>query len=127
MKRGGHVNKFEMDSKSLLQYIGGKENILVVTHCVTRIRFILKNIENVQIDKLENLESVMGTFTELAQFQVIIGSEVESFFEVFCKTAGIQENEEKDKLENINQIKQGKPTIIKKIGNLLESYFSPIR
>ncbi len=37
------MGKYINDSKELLQYVGGKDNISAVTHCVTRMRFVLKN------------------------------------------------------------------------------------
>lgn len=70
------MGKFTGDVKNLIDYIGGKDNITAVTHCVTRMRFVLKNPKITDVKSIEALPSVKGTFTQAGQFQVIIGPEV---------------------------------------------------
>jgi PTS system trehalose-specific IIC component len=74
------MGKFENDSKELLKYVGGKENISAVTHCVTRMRFVLKDPSKADKDAIEKLKSAKGTFTQAGQFQVVIGNEVSIFY-----------------------------------------------
>jgi PTS system trehalose-specific IIC component len=78
-------------SKDLLKHIGGKENIAAVTHCVTRMRFVLNDPSKADIEKIESIKLVKGTFTQSGQFQVIIGNEVSSFYNDFVKIAGVDE------------------------------------
>lgn len=47
---GKHID----DSKALLKYVGGKENISAVTHCVTRMRFVLKDTSIADKEKMEH-------------------------------------------------------------------------
>ena len=68
------MGKYIDDSKALLKYVGGKENISAVTHCVTRMRFVLKDTSIADKEKIESLKSVKGTFIQAGQFQVIIGN-----------------------------------------------------
>lgn len=82
--------KFEKDAKKLLEYVGGKENIQAVTHCVTRMRFVLADPKKADIDAIEDLPSAKGTFTQSGQFQVIIGNEVQEFYNDFVKISGIE-------------------------------------
>lgn len=82
--------KFEKDAKALLGYVGGKENIQAVTHCVTRMRFVLNDPEKADIDAIEDLPSAKGTFTQSGQFQVIIGNEVQEFNNDFVKVSGVE-------------------------------------
>lgn len=84
------MSKFLEDSKKLLEYIGGKDNISAVTHCMTRMRFVLKNPEKADKEKIESLESVKGTFLQAGQFQIIIGNTVSQFYNEFTKIAGIE-------------------------------------
>lgn len=45
------MGKFTEDAKNLLEYIGGKNNIKAVTHCVTRMRFVLVDEQKADIKK----------------------------------------------------------------------------
>lgn len=83
------MNKFSAESAQLLEYIGGKENISAVSHCVTRMRFVLNDAKKTDIKKIESLKAVKGTFTQAGQFQVIIGNEVTDFYNAFVEVAGI--------------------------------------
>lgn len=82
--------KYEKEVKELLEYVGGKENIASLMHCVTRLRFVLKDESKVDIKKIEALPTVKGTFTQAGQFQVIIGNQVSEFYKEFAEYAGIQ-------------------------------------
>ncbi len=55
-----------------MDLVGGKGNIGAVTHCMTRMRFVLSDPSKADTQKIEALKSVKGTFTQAGQFQVII-------------------------------------------------------
>ena len=84
------MGKFQKDTEKLLEYIGGKENISAVSHCVTRMRFVLNDPKKAEVEKIEDLKSVKGSFTQAGQFQVIIGNEVADFYKEFTKISGIE-------------------------------------
>jgi PTS system trehalose-specific IIC component len=84
------MGKFANDAKSLLNYVGGKDNIRAVSHCVTRMRFVLVDPTKADIKKIESLGSVKGTFTQAGQFQVIIGNEVDTFYNEFVAVSGVE-------------------------------------
>ncbi|MCR4951891.1 MAG: PTS system trehalose-specific EIIBC component [Solobacterium sp.] len=84
------MSKFTQDATKLLEYVGGKENINAVTHCVTRMRFVLADPKKANIKKIESLPSCKGTFTQAGQFQVIIGNEVADFYNEFTSIAGVE-------------------------------------
>ena len=67
------MGKYEQDARLLLEYVGGKENIAAVSHCVSRMRFVLNDPAKADVAKIEALKSAKGTFTQAGQFQVIIG------------------------------------------------------
>ena len=69
----------------------GKENIAAVTHCVTRMRFVLNDPSKADVTKIEAIKPVKGTFTQAGQFQVIIGNDVSTFYNDFVKIAGVSE------------------------------------
>lgn len=84
------MGKYSEDSKKLLECIGGKENIKSVSHCVTRMRFVLKDESKADVSKIEELKSVKGSFTQAGQFQVIIGNEVDLFYNDFIAVSGVE-------------------------------------
>ncbi|MGH4052625.1 MAG: PTS system trehalose-specific EIIBC component [Clostridium sp.] len=83
------MSKFTEDSKQLLEYIGGKENIVAVSHCATRMRFVLKDDKKADTKKIKSIKSVKGTFAQAGQFQVIIGNEVPDFYNEFVIVSGV--------------------------------------
>jgi len=84
------MGRYTEDSKKLLNLIGGKENISSVSHCVTRMRFVLNDPERANVAAIEELPSVKGTFTQAGQFQVIIGNTIKEFYNEFTKASGIE-------------------------------------
>ena len=83
------MSKFSNDVQQLLEYIGGKENISAVTHCATRMCFVLQDTKKADIKNIEKIKSVKGVFTQAGQFQVIVGNEVSTFYNEFVKIAEI--------------------------------------
>ena len=81
---------FTEDARKLLDGVGGKENINAVTHCVTRMRFVLNDPSDADIKAIEDIPSVKGTFTQSGQFQVIIGNQVGDFYNEFSKLSGVE-------------------------------------
>lgn len=116
------MNKFLEDAKELLALVGGKENIQAVSHCVTRMRFVLVNPSNANIEGIEALKSVKGTFIQSGQFQVIIGNDVLDFYNAFIEISGI-EGVSKDAVKE--QAKNNQTMLQRIITNLAE-IFSPL-
>ena len=83
------MGKYEQDARRLLEYVGGKENIAAVSHCVSRMRFVLNDPAKADVAKIEALKSAKGTFTQAGQFQVIIGNTVSDFYNDFIAVSGI--------------------------------------
>ncbi|WP_303952354.1 PTS system trehalose-specific EIIBC component [Streptococcus vestibularis] len=84
------MGKFEQESKDLLAAIGGKENVTAVTHCATRMRFVLGDDKKADVKTIEAIPAVKGTFTNAGQFQVIIGNDVPIFYNDFTAVSGIE-------------------------------------
>ncbi|WP_423217638.1 PTS system trehalose-specific EIIBC component [Streptococcus equinus] len=84
------MGKFEKDAREMLEAIGGKENIAAVTHCATRMRFVLNDDSKADVKRLEKIPAVKGTFTNAGQFQVIIGNDVPTFYNEFTAISGIE-------------------------------------
>ncbi len=84
------MGKFTSDAEKLLNLVGGRENISAVSHCITRMRFVLADPGKADAAAIEGLKSVKGTFTQAGQFQVIIGNEVQQFYNEFTAISGIE-------------------------------------
>ena len=84
------MGKFEQEAKDLLAAIGGKENVTAVTHCATRMRFVLGDNKKADVKTIEAIPAVKGTFTNAGQFQVIIGNDVPIFYNDFTAVSGIE-------------------------------------
>lgn len=82
--------KYTEDAARLLELVGGKENISAVTHCMTRMRFVLVDEGKADVKAIEELPAAKGTFTQAGQFQVIIGNDVADFYQEFTKVSGIE-------------------------------------
>jgi PTS system trehalose-specific IIC component len=79
---------YEKDITTLIEYIGGKANIASVSHCLTRLRFVLNNNDLADVKKIESISMVKGCFTNAGQFQVVIGTEVDDVYKVLNKQIG---------------------------------------
>lgn len=116
------MSKFQKEATELLILVGGKENISSLSHCITRLRFVLADPKKADIPKIENLSSVKGSFTQAGQFQVIIGTDVKDFYNTFTSIAGI-EGVSKDAVKAA--AKQNQNAAQRVIGTLAE-IFSPL-
>ncbi|MEE8792228.1 MAG: glucose PTS transporter subunit EIIB [Erysipelotrichaceae bacterium] len=116
------MGKFTQDATKLLEYVGGKENISAVTHCVTRMRFVLVDPSKADVKKIEALPSTKGTFTQAGQFQVIIGNEVAAYYDDFVAVSGI-EGVSKDAAK---QAAKGNQNALEKVMSNIAEIFAPL-
>lgn len=64
---------YEIIGKQIVDFVGGKENVESLTHCMTRLRFVLKDESKVEKEKLEKLPEVLGVAKGAGQIQIIMG------------------------------------------------------
>lgn len=114
--------KYQQDVQTLLEKIGGKGNIQAVSHCMTRMRFVLVDPKKADEKAIEQIPSVKGTFTQAGQYQVIIGNDVANFYQEFTKFAGI-EGVSKDAVKNAAKTNQNP---LQRIMGALGEIFAPI-
>ena len=72
---------YETLAKEILNYVGGKDNVNSLTHCITRLRFKLKDESIAQDEALKNLEGVVTVMKSAGQYQVVIGNQVQDVYE----------------------------------------------
>lgn len=116
------MGKYESDVKRLLELVGGKANIQAVSHCMTRMRFVLIDPKKADEKAIEDLSSVKGTFTQAGQYQVIIGNDVAEFYNEFTAYAGI-EGVSKDAVKAAAKTNQN---MAQKIMGTLGEIFAPL-
>lgn len=73
----------------LIDKIGGKENIATVSHCLTRLRFVLNDPAKADPKAIEAIAAVKGSFTQGGQFQVVIGNEVDQWYKALTEEIGV--------------------------------------
>ncbi|MBK0093886.1 MULTISPECIES: PTS trehalose transporter subunit IIBC [Erwiniaceae] len=85
----------QQDVECLIEFVGGKYNIASVSHCITRLRFVLNDPGLAFPEKIESLPMVKGCFTNAGQFQVVIGTDVGDYYSVLMHLTG-SHNQNKD-------------------------------
>ena len=116
------MGKYTQDATELLKLVGGKENIAAVSHCITRMRFVLNDPAIADIKAIEELKSVKGTFTQAGQFQVIIGNTVADFYNDFTAVSGI-EGVSKDEAKSAAKQNQN---ALQRVMTALAEIFAPL-
>jgi len=114
--------KYKNETKELLEYIGGKENIGAVSHCATRMRFVLNDTSIADEEKIKKIKSVKGTFTQAGQFQVIIGNDVSTFYNEFTQIAGIDGVSK----ENVKQAAKSNMSMLQRVMANIAEIFAPL-
>lgn len=82
-------NDYPTTAKKIIEYVGGEENIADLIHCVTRLRFYLKDETKVDTTAMEQLDEVMGVVTAAGQYQVIIGPAVNNVYDAIKSNLSI--------------------------------------
>ncbi|MGV3079175.1 PTS system trehalose-specific EIIBC component [Streptococcus sp. 32226D021BW] len=116
------MGKFEKEAKQLLDAIGGKDNVTAVSHCATRMRFVLADDKKANVKVIEDLPTVKGTFTNAGQFQVIIGNDVPLFYNDFTAVSGI-EGVSKEAAKSAAKSNQN---AVQRVMTMLAEIFTPI-
>ena len=116
------MGKYTQDAQQLLRLIGGKENIAAVSHCVTRMRFVLNDPSKADVEAIEAMKVVKGSFTQAEQFQVIIGNAGADFYNDFVKVAGV-EGVSKDA---VKQAAKKNQNVLQKVIAALAEIFAPL-
>lgn len=109
-------------AKSIIQNVGGQENILSAVHCATRLRLRLKDYNKVNEDKVTDIDQVKGVFLANDQYQIILGSgTVNLITDEVLKQAHLSTHVQ---VEEPNESKEGNP--IMRFVKVLSDIFVPI-
>jgi PTS system beta-glucosides-specific IIC component len=83
-------NKYTILADSIVGLMGEKENISSFTHCMTRLRFNVKDKGLVDVEKIEQLSGVVGTQWANDQLQIIVGQGVGDAYNLICEKSGLK-------------------------------------
>lgn len=111
------------DVQDIVEAVGGKDNLDTATHCVTRLRLVLKDDDKVDKDRLNNNDLVKGQFKADNQYQIVIGpGTVDEVYKQLIAETGISESSKDD--AKAAAAKKGNP--IQRLIKLLGDIFIPI-
>lgn len=85
--------RYEDLANSVIELVGGKDNVTFFTHCVTRLRFNVKDKSVVKKDEIADIEGVMGCQWSGDQLQIIIGQAVGDAYKLICDKTGLAKQE----------------------------------
>lgn len=110
--------KYEQLAKDIVQNVGGKENVNSVVHCITRLRFKLKDESKANTDVIKNMEGVVTVMKSGGQYQVVIGNHVPDVYKAVVDVGGFNSQSPVDADEGDNQ----KSSFI----DIISSIFTPV-
>lgn len=87
------MGKYETLAKEIVKNVGGKENVSSLVHCITRLRFKLKDESKANDDVLKNMDGVVTVMKSGGQYQVVIGNHVPDVFAEVMPLLGLAEGE----------------------------------
>lgn len=101
--------KYKDLAQSIVNAIGGEDNIINVMHCATRLRFQLKDLTKANQDQVKKINGVLGVQIKGEQFQIIIGTDVANVYTEINKQGNFEKNKEdkEDKNKSKNKISVG--------------------
>lgn len=84
------MGKYEKLVNDIIKNVGGKENVNTLTHCITRLRFQLKDEKKANDEVLKKMDGVITVMHGGGQYQVVIGNHVTDVYDEACKQLGFQ-------------------------------------
>ncbi|MBN1468678.1 MAG: PTS transporter subunit EIIC [Fusobacteriaceae bacterium] len=110
-------------AKDIVANIGGEENVISLTHCITRLRFKLKDEEKANKDVLSELNGVLKVLQSGGQYQIVIGNDVTDVFNAIMNNGDTQviEEVEGNKEENTTEKRKVSAVLI----DIVSSIFMP--
>lgn len=112
---------YESTAKKILQRVGGKENVISLVHCMTRLRFTLKDESLVDDEAVKKTKGVMGVMKKAGQYQIIIGNDVANVFAELNKLGNFSNEASKKAPE-----KQEKQSVFSMLMDTISGIMAPV-
>jgi len=116
------MKNYNVLAKAIVFNIGGRNNIKSLTHCITRLRFVLKDDSKVNKEELENTAGVLAVVMSGGQTQVVIGSEVDDVYQTVVKVAKLDQAETTEKKQDT----KNEGSLLNKFIDLVSGIFQPL-
>lgn len=113
------MSKYSQMAEQLTALIGGKENVSYFAHCMTRLRFNLKDESLAKVEEIKNIKGVLGCQSVNGQLQIIIGQNVTDVYDAILQYTGL--NREDSIEENLDPGAKKKKSIGQAIGNVFST------
>ena len=94
--------KYEQLAKDIIKNVGGKENVNSLAHCVTRLRFKLKDESKANTEVLKNMDGVVTVIKSGGQYQVVIGNHVPDVYADVAAIGGFQTDNSEEAEEKMS-------------------------
>lgn len=86
------MGKYKQLAQEIVNNVGGKENISGLVHCITRLRFTLKDESIANDNVLKNMEGIVTVMKSGGQYQVVIGNHVEAVYKDVVEIIGLDDS-----------------------------------
>lgn len=113
------MGKYEQLAKDIVKNVGGKKNILSLTHCVTRLRFQLADEDKANTEVLKNMDGVVTVMRSAGQYQVVIGNHVPDVYADVLEVAGMDQG-------NTENAPQKKKKVSEALIDTVSGIFQPL-
>ena len=97
------MKKYEELAKDIVRHVGGEANVISLAHCITRLRFKLKDESKADTEYLKAREGVVTVIQSGGQYQVVIGNEVADVYDTVLEVSGITGNAPKGGEEDVDK------------------------
>lgn len=114
------MGKYENLAKDIVKNVGGKENVLSLTHCITRLRFKLKDERKANDDVIKNMSGVVTVMKSGGQYQVVIGNHVPEVYADVMPLLGLDDGAPKEEEEGT------KGSLFNRFIDTISGIFQPI-
>lgn len=113
------MEKYQKLASEIVKHIGGKENVISLTHCITRLRFKLKNETLADDEFIKNLDGVVTVMKSAGQYQVVIGNKVAEVYAEVMPLLG-------DMNTSTEEVSEEQQNILNRFIDIISGIFQPI-
>ncbi|GAA0340403.1 hypothetical protein GCM10008931_35140 [Oceanobacillus oncorhynchi subsp. oncorhynchi] len=113
--------KYEQLAKDIIENVGGKENVNSVVHCITRLRFKLKDEEKANTEVLKEMDGVVTVMKSAGQYQVVIGNHVPDVYKAVVEVGGFESKGSADEADGGD-----KGSLLNRFIDMISGIFTPI-
>lgn len=120
------AGKYDGLARIILQNVGGKENIIGLTHCVTRLRFTLKDNSKANTEILKEADGIVTASQRGGQYIVVIGNHVPAVFDSVVSVGHLENLAVKDDKDKASEAPKGSKNIFSAFVEIITGVFSPL-